>query len=93
MLGILVLCACAIPFRARLRRPLVATIQIVRGRKTVADRVAQCGTAVRARLCPIFGTMGMPYPSERVTLVGLKAEQRVEVWAAGRDGQWLHIKD
>jgi len=56
--------------------------QRVRGRKTVADRVAQYGPAVRERLAPDFERLGVAYPPERMVLVGLKQERQLEVWVS-----------
>ena len=93
LLVVLALCACAIPFRAQLRRPVVAAIQIMKGKKTVSDRVAQFGDAVRMRLAPQFASTGIAYPPRRVTLVGLKAERVLQVWVSGDDGRWSHLCD
>lgn len=72
LLGILGLTLCAIPFRAPLRRHFVTAIQTVRGQPTVADRVAEFGAAVEARVLPEFVRIGVAYPPSRMTLVGLK---------------------
>jgi murein L,D-transpeptidase YafK len=92
-LVLLALCVCAIPFRAQLRRPVVAVIQIMKGKKTVSDRVAQYGDAVRARLAPQFASAKVPYPPRRLTLVGLKADRLLQVWVSGEDGKWTHLRD
>lgn len=89
---LLAMCACAVPFRAQLRRQVIAVIQMMNRQKTIADRVAQFGEAVRARLTPAFERIGVAYPPQRVTLIGLKAERRVEVWVSGHDGEWKHLK-
>lgn len=65
LLLLLVLCVCAIPFRALLRRPIVAAIQVMKGKNTVADRVAQFGGLVRPRLTPVFEQVGVAYPPTR----------------------------
>lgn len=54
--------------------------------KTVADRVAEYGEAVRSRLAPQFAAAGMEYPPRFVTLVGFKRERLLEVYSAGGDG-------
>ena len=78
----LVLATCAVPFRAKLRRPVVAAIQTLRGKKTVADRVKQFGPAVRERLAPDFQKIDVTYPPDQITLVGLKQEKTLEVWVS-----------
>jgi hypothetical protein len=82
LLAILVLAFCVIPFRAKLRRPVVAAIQVVRGKKTATDRVEQFGPAVRARLAPDFDRINVAYPPTEITLVGLKQENLLEVWVS-----------
>lgn len=83
---------CAILFRARLRRSVVAVTQIVTGKKTVSDRVEQFGDAVRARLAPDFERIGVDYPPERIALVGLKQEKLLEVWVSGDGDGFRHLK-
>jgi len=86
-------CVCAIPFRAQLRRPVAAAIQIMKTKKTVADRVAEFGDAVRMRLAPLFARIGVEYPPRCVTLVGLKDERLLQVWVSGNEGTWKHLRD
>jgi hypothetical protein len=93
LLGLLAVCVCAIPFRAQLRRPVVAVIQVTKGKNTTGDRVAQYGEVVRARLAPLFVRAGVAYPPQDVTLVGLKAERTVQVWVMGADRKWTHLQD
>jgi hypothetical protein len=50
------------------------------GGKTVGQRVEEFGPAVRERLLPEFQRIGMPWPPEELILVGLKLEERLEVW-------------
>jgi len=83
----------AIPFGAKLRRPVVTVVQAMQGKHTIQDRVAQYGAAVRARLSPLFANAGVAYPPRRVTLVGLKAGRRMEVWVSGADRMWVHLRD
>jgi hypothetical protein len=58
----------------------------VLGGKTVADRLAEFGPAAQARWSAHFSRAGVAYPPARVTLVGLKAEKRLDVYAGGADG-------
>jgi hypothetical protein len=72
---------------------LIATALPSVGRAaTVEERVAEFGEAVRARLAPEFAAAGVAYPPARVTLVGLKAEQRLELYAAGRTGALRYVR-
>ncbi len=82
LLPILLIAVCAIPFRAKLRRPVVAATQVLRGKRTVADRVEQFGATVQERLAPEFERIGVSYPPERITLVGIKQDNLLEVWVS-----------
>jgi hypothetical protein len=64
----------------------------VMGKKTVAQRLEQYGPAARARLAPFFVAAHVPYPPARLTLVGLKQERRLEVYAAGGNHGWRFIR-
>ncbi len=71
--------------------PLQGLINTVRGRlrstRTVDQVVAEYGPAVRARIVPAFQTAGVAHPPPSLTLIGLKAERRLEVWAPDASGQ------
>lgn len=79
--------------RALWPRPASAVLQIAKGRKTVADRLAEHGPAVRDRLAPDFSAAGVAYPPRHVAFVGLKDEKRLEIWVAGGDGAWKPLKN
>jgi murein L,D-transpeptidase YafK len=49
---------------------------------SVEQRLTLHGPAVAARLTPLFQTAGINYPPARLTLIGLKHEKQLEVWAA-----------
>jgi murein L,D-transpeptidase YafK len=49
---------------------------------SIESRLAQYGAAVRARLAPQFKAVGIVPPPKRVVLVGLKEEQKLEVWVS-----------
>jgi len=86
------LAMCALPFRRHLIRPVASIISIVKGRSTVAERVAQYGPAVRARLSSDFKRVGCTYPPAKMKLVGLKKEKRLEVWVAPTNGVYALLK-
>ena len=92
LLGIFVLAVCVLPFRRHLIRPVASVISIAKGRSTVAERVAQYGPAVRARLANDFKRVGCPYPPAKMKLVGLKKEKRLEVWVAPTNGGFGLLK-
>jgi hypothetical protein len=60
--------------------------------KTVEDRLQEYGPAARARLKPYFDAKHVAYPPARVTLVGLKAEKTVEIYAAGTNQDLQFIR-
>lgn len=62
------------------------------GKATTAERVATYGEAVKARLSPAFAAQGVAYPPPSLTLIGLKAEKRLEVWAPDATGQPRQLK-
>ena len=82
LLALLALAICAMPFRTKLRRPVVEVIQIAKGKKTVSDRVEQFGAAVKERLAPEFEKIGVAYPPKDMILVGLKQENLLELWVS-----------
>jgi hypothetical protein len=55
----------------------------LRAPASVAERVKQYGGAARSRLLPQFVRVAVAYPPRAATLVGLKAEKRLEVWVSG----------
>ncbi len=59
-------------------------------RPTTASRLAQYGDAARARLAPHIAGAGVAYPPPALTLVAIKDEQRLEVWARAEGGpRWI----
>lgn len=79
MLGFAAICA-----RDRLTSLPIAheVASRLKGRKTVADRLAQYGAAARARLAPSFAGANLSYPPDRVTLAYFKHERRLDVFAS-----------
>ena len=57
--------------------------------ETIASRIAAYGTAARARIAPGFARAGVAYPPRSVTLVGLKRERTLEVYAGSPSSQAL----
>ncbi len=53
---------------------------------TVADRLRELGPAARQRLEPFFDEAGVAYPPASITLVGLKSERLLDVYAGNRGG-------
>jgi hypothetical protein len=64
------------------------------GPRTVETVLRDLGPAAEARLTPHFAKAGLPFPPSRLALLGLKAEKRLEIWAASApDGPWRHVRD
>jgi len=62
------------------------------GDRTVADAVAEYGERATRRLAAQFEAAGLAYPPSEIALVALKAERRLELWAA-QGGVWRHVAD
>ena len=62
------------------------------GRYTVEDRGKQYADVVRERLLPYFKKADVDWPARRVTLIGLKAERQLEVWAENRHGAMKRVR-
>jgi murein L,D-transpeptidase YafK len=62
------------------------------GAATTTERLATYGASVRSRLAPAFEAAGVPYPPTSFTLIGLKAEKRLELWAPDAAGRPRLIK-
>lgn len=86
------LALCVLPFRRHLIRPVASVISIAKGRSTVAERVAQYGPAVRARLASDFKRVGCAYPPAKIIFIGLKKEKRLEVWVAPTNSVFALLK-
>ncbi len=61
-------------------------------KKTVADRIAEFGPSARQKLSADFSRIGVPYPPKRIVLVGLKDEDRLEVWGSDGIAKPKHLK-
>jgi len=61
-------------------------------RVTVDERVAEHGEQARARLAPLFAEARIPYPPQSVTLVGLKRERQVQLYATSPSGVTRFIR-
>ena len=86
------LALCLIPLHAKIKVAAVSAVQTVKGRKSVADRVAEFGGAVHRRLIPRFQEIVVAYPPKRIILVGLKEERTLEVWGANESGRFQYLK-
>jgi hypothetical protein len=78
------LCVCigllAVPPINRLFHPIKL---LLLGRATIQERLEQYGPAARDQLRPMFERVQVAYPPARLTLVGLKQEKVLEIYAGG----------
>ena len=61
------------------------------GKYTVEDRLEQIGESARTRLRPLFERAGVPYPPEKVALLGFKKEKFLDLYAAAPGGAYHFI--
>ena len=80
LLGLVIL---AVIFRPYIRAALSPIFQRFEKPRSIAERVQQYGARARSRLSPHFQRAQVAYPPKRLTLVGLKAERLLQVYAAG----------
>jgi len=60
--------------------------------RSVADVVRSLGPAARDRLRPHFERARVPYPPAHVTLIILKDERRLELWAGSAPAGQHHVR-
>ncbi len=60
-----------------------AADQTIHGPYSVAERLREYGTLVDARLAPDFARAGVTYPPAALTLLVLKQEKQLQVYASG----------
>ena len=65
----------------------------MRRSRTLDEVMAEFGPAARSRLLDAFADAGAGYPPPLVTLIGLKAEHRLEVWVPGPAGRPIPVAD
>ena len=70
------------------RGPLPAT-----GLRSIDDALARFAPDAVDQLQPYFEKAGVAYPPSEVTLIGLKEERRLEVWARSDNGKFRFIRD
>ncbi len=82
-LALLCLVGLVVVFWPYIHSALAPFLQKFSRPRTVAERVQKYGAKARSRLAPHFQRAQVAYPPRRVALVGLKAERRLQVYAAG----------
>ncbi|MFZ5868828.1 MAG: L,D-transpeptidase family protein [Thermodesulfobacteriota bacterium] len=69
----------------------VPLYQALSGKRSVGEVVSMYGPAAQKRMLPFFEAAGIPYPPAAVTMIALKAERRLELWAH-HGGTWKSVK-
>lgn len=62
------------------------------GPYTVDQRIREYGDSVAVRLKPDFDKAGVPYPPEKITLVVLKHERELELYAPDAGGAYKYVR-
>ena len=96
VLGILVILSMAVSMLSpnTLHKGIAALkSRIVDQRFSVADRLAQFGSAARQRLEPYFKQAQLAYPPTAVRLLAFKDTKQLELYALNPQGKWLKVKD
>lgn len=73
------------------RRTIGGLMALVGPPRSVQDRLAEFAAEHRAHWSMRCGVVGIPYPPTSVTLLGLKAERRIDVHGAGPDGTFRFL--
>jgi hypothetical protein len=64
----------------------------IMGGRTTLEVLQTIGPAALGRLKPEFARAGIAYPPANVTLLALKEERSLELWARNNDGPWVLVK-
>jgi hypothetical protein len=59
-------------------------------KRSVPGVIKKIGSQAESRLRTYFERAGVSYPPSRITMIGLKDEMELEIWAE-KDGRWVHI--
>ncbi len=70
----------------------ISTMSLRGEQKTISDRVAEFSDAVQARLVPSFVAAGVAYPPTKITMVAIKQDRRLELYAAGDDDDFRFVR-
>lgn len=70
----------------------VPVMQKIVGKKTVEAVIQRYGKPAREQLIPLFTQAGVTYPPQQVTLLAMKAEKRLELWANNGDTRDIFIR-
>jgi hypothetical protein len=86
--GLLLVVVCLWPAKSWLVPRVVSLGRTLTGNKakTVENRLAEFGNSARERLRPYFAQSGLEYPPQAVTMLTLKLEGRLELYAPTPSG-------
>lgn len=70
----------------------VPLVQKVKGKRSTADVIAQYGEPARKSLTHYFEKAGISYPPPEITLLAMKEEQTLELWARDKTAKDFSIK-
>jgi murein L,D-transpeptidase YafK len=90
LLFLAALCVFGLFFRRKITGAINACQLLIKGKKTVSQRIDEFGDIVRNRLTEDFNKTGISYPPASMVFIGLKAEKRLEVWVS-QDRQSYHL--
>jgi len=68
-------------------------LQSPRGSRTVDSVMAEIGPEMSRRWQERLAPLSVPWPPAQLTLIGLKEEKRLEVWAGREGGGWVFVCD
>src|ERR1043166_8397494 len=83
---------CVLAFRSHIAAQFTNVTRPMTGEKTVADRLAEFGDVVHARLQPRFREINVAYPPKKLILVGLKQEKQLELWVSDGSSEFRFLK-
>ncbi len=67
-------------------------VQKWRGQQTVASVIAKLGIAARQDLRADFARADVPYPPQKLTLLAIKTDKQLEIWAPNAGGESVLIR-
>ena len=79
--SILILTFCLYKYGRSLWHPIYSKVA---GKQTVEEVYQKYGIQAEKRLAPHFEKANVPYPPSKITLIGLKEESFLEVWASNK---------
>lgn len=90
--GLLIVIAVVVFSQDAVQNALRGVWRRTAGRATVAERLKQYGNAARLRFQPYFAKAGLAYPPKQLVLVGLKAENKLEVYAVDTNKTFRFVR-